>query len=249
MSQLKNKVAVVTGASKGIGAAIAERLGAAGATVVVNYSSSKEGADRVVEAIKKKGGKAIAVQANLGKPEGVKRLFDEIKQQFDKVDILVNNAGIYQFASLEEVTPEHYHKQFDLNVLGLLLATKEAVKLMGSAGGAIVNISSVAARSAPPATSVYSATKAAVDAITRSLSQELGSRKIRVNSVSPGMVETEGLRAAGVQESDFGAQALAQTPLGRLGQPDDIASAVLFLVSDDSSWVTGETFYISGGLR
>jgi len=247
--QLTNQVAVVTGASKGIGAAIAKHLAAAGAAVVVNYSSSQAGADKVVEEITKKGGQAVAVQANLADPDEVKKLFAETKRRFDKVDILINNAGIYEFALLDEVTPEHFHKQFDLNVLGLLLATQEAVELMGSDGGAIVNISSVAARSAPPATSVYSATKAAVDAITRSLSQELGKKKIRVNSVNPGMVETEGLRAAGVQESDFGAQVLAQTPLGRLGQPDDIASAVLFLVSDDSSWVTGETFYISGGLR
>ncbi|MGD9636057.1 MAG: SDR family NAD(P)-dependent oxidoreductase [Pirellulales bacterium] len=249
MSQLKNKVAVVTGASKGIGAAIAKRLAAAGATVVVNYSSSKAEADKVVEEITKKGGKGVAVQANLAKPEEVAKLFAETKKQFDKVDILVNNAGIYAFAPLAEVTPDLFHKQFDLNVLGLLLATKEAVKLMGTNGGAVVNISSVAARSAPPTTSVYSATKGAVDSITRSLSQELGAKKIRVNSVNPGMIETEGVRAAGIHDSDFAAQVLAQTPLGRIGQPDDIASAVLFLVSDDSSWVTGETFYISGGLR
>jgi 3-oxoacyl-[acyl-carrier protein] reductase len=249
MSQLKNKVAVVTGASKGIGASIAEHLAAAGATVVVNYSSSKEGADRVVEAIKKKGGKAIAVGANLSKPEEVQKLFAETKKHFDKVDILVNNAGIYAFAPLEEVTPELFHKQFDLNVLGLLLATKEAVKLMGSAGGAIVNISSVAADVAPPTTSVYSGTKAAVNAITRSLAQELGPRKIRVNAVNPGMVETEGFHAAGIYESDFRKETEKQTPLGRIGQPDDIAPAVVFLASDDSAWTTGETLYISGGLR
>jgi 3-oxoacyl-[acyl-carrier protein] reductase len=249
MSKLQGKVAVVTGASKGIGASIAEHLADAGATVVVNYSSSKEGAERVVANIKKKGGQALAVQANLAKPAEVKRLFDETKQAFDKVDILVNNAGIYEFAPLEAITPEHFHKQFDLNVLGLLLATQEAVKHMGSAGGAIVNISSVAADLAPPTTSVYSATKAAVNAITRSLAQELGPKKIRVNAVNPGMVETEGTHSAGITESEFRKQTEAQTPLGRIGQPQDIAPAVVFLASPDASWITGETLYISGGLR
>jgi 3-oxoacyl-[acyl-carrier protein] reductase len=249
MSSLKGKVAVVTGASKGIGAAIAEHLAAAGATVVVNYSSSKEGADKVVANIKKQGGQAVALQANLSKPEEVQKLFAETKKTYDKVDILVNNAGVYAFAPLEDVTPELFHKQFDLNVLGLLLASKEAVKLMGSAGGSIVNISSVAARSAPPTTSVYSATKGAVDAITRSLSQELGAKKIRVNSVNPGMVETEGTHTAGITESDFRKQIEADTPLGRIGQPKDIAPTVVFLASDDSSWITGETFYVAGGLR
>lgn len=249
MSTLKGKVAVVTGASKGIGASIAEHLAAAGATVVVNYSSSKEGADRVVANIKSKGGQALAVQANLSKPEEVQKLFSETKKTYDKVDILVNNAGVYAFAPLEEVTPELFHKQFDLNVLGLLLATKEAVKLMGSAGGSVVNISSVAARSAPPTTSVYSATKGAVDAITRSLSQELGPKQIRVNSVNPGMIETEGTHTAGITESDFRKQIEAQTPLGRIGQPADVAPTVVFLASDDSSWITGETFYVAGGLR
>jgi 3-oxoacyl-[acyl-carrier protein] reductase len=249
MSQLTGKVAVVTGASKGIGAAAAKHLAAAGATVVVNYSSSKEDADKVVAHIKKNGGNAVAIQANLSKPEEVSRLFAETKKAFDKVDILVNNAGVYAFAPLEEVTPEHFHKHFDLNVLGLLLATKEAVKLMGSAGGSIINISSVAARSAPPTASVYSATKGAVDTITRSLSQELGPKRIRVNSVNPGMIDTEGFRAAGIGESEFKDQVLAQTPLGRIGKPDDIASAVVFLASDDSSWVSGELFYVAGGLR
>jgi 3-oxoacyl-[acyl-carrier protein] reductase len=249
MSKLSGKVAVVTGASKGIGASIAEQLAAAGATVVVNYSSSKEGADRVVANIKKQGGQAVALQANLSKPEEVQKLFAETKKTYDKVDILVNNAGIYEFAPLEDVTPELFHKQFDLNVLGLLLATKEAVKLMGSAGGSIVNISSIAARSAPPTTSVYSATKAAVNAITISLSQELGPKKIRVNAVNPGMVETEGTHTAGITESDFRKQVEAQTPLGRIGQPKDIAPIVAFLASNDSSWISGETFYVAGGLR
>jgi 3-oxoacyl-[acyl-carrier protein] reductase len=249
MSSLKGKVAVVTGASKGIGASIAEHLAAAGATVVVNYSSSKEGADKVVANIKKAGGQAVAVGANLSKPDEVQKLFAETKKQFDKVDILVNNAGIYAFAPLEDVTPELFHKQFDLNVLGLLLATKEAVKLMGSAGGSIVNISSIVARSAPPSSSVYSATKAAVNAITISLSQELGAKNIRVNAVNPGMVETEGTQTSGITESDFRKQIEAQTPLGRIGQPKDIAPTVVFLASDDSSWISGETFYVAGGLR
>ena len=249
MSKLTGKVAVVTGVSKGIGASIAEHLAAAGATVVVNYSSSKEGAERVVANIKKLGGQALAVQANLAKPAEAKRLFDETKKAFDKVDILVNNAGIYEFAPLESITPERFHKQFDLNVLGLLLATQEAVKHFGSAGGAIVNISSVAADLAPPTTSVYSATKAAVNAITRSLAQELGPKKIRVNAINPGMVETEGTHSAGITDSDFRKQTEANTPLGRIGQPQDIAPAVVFLASDDSAWITGETLYISGGLR
>jgi len=250
MSQkLAGKVAVVTGASKGIGAEIARELAVNGAAVIVNYSSSKEGAERVVADIKKKGGKAVAVQANLAKPADVKRLFDETKKTFDKVDILINNAGVYEFSPIENVTPEHFHKQFDLNVLGLLLATQEAVKYMGNAGGSIVNVSSVAADLAPPTTSVYSATKAAVNAVTRSLAQELGPRKVRVNAVNPGMVETEGTHAAGITDSDFRKQTEAQTPLGRIGQPQDIAPAVVFLASPESSWITGETLYISGGLR
>lgn len=249
MPQLQGKVAVVTGASKGIGAAIAEHLAAAGAAVVVNYSSSKAGADKVVETIQKKGGRAVAVQANIAKPDDIKRLFAEARQQFDKIDILVNNAGIYEFAALGEITPEHFHKHFDLNVLGLLLATQEAVKHFGPAGGSIVNISSVAADLAPPTTSVYSATKGAVNTITRSLAQELGPRKIRINAVNPGMVETEGTHTAGITDSDFRKQAEAQTPLGRIGQPKDIAPAVVFLASDDAAWITGETLYISGGMR
>jgi 3-oxoacyl-[acyl-carrier protein] reductase len=249
MGKLTGKVAVVTGASKGIGAGIAKHLAAEGATVVVNYSSSKEGAERVVEEIKKNGGKAVVVGADLSKPAEVKQLFAETRKQFDKLDILVNNAGVYQFVPLDQVTPEIFHKQFDLNVLGLLLASQEAAKLFGKNGGSIVNISSVAARSAPATASVYSATKGAVDAITRSLSQELGPAKIRVNSVNPGMVETEGTHAADIIESEFRDQIVAQTPLGRVGQPDDIAPMVTFLASDDAKWITGESFYVSGGLR
>jgi len=247
--KLSGKVAVVTGASKGIGAAIAKQLADEGAAVVVNYASSKAGADRVVAEIVGKGGKAVAVQANVADKADIGRLFAEAQKAFGRLDILVNNAGIYEFAPLESVTVEHFHKMFDLNVLGLILATQEAVKHFGAAGGSIVNISSVAATSAPATTSVYSATKAAVDAVTRSLAKELGPRKIRVNSINPGMVETEGVHAAGIAESDFRKQIEAQTPLGRIGQPQDIAPAAVFLASSDSAWLTGETLYISGGMR
>jgi 3-oxoacyl-[acyl-carrier protein] reductase len=247
--KLSGKVAVVTGASKGIGASIALHLAGEGAAVVVNYASSKEGAERVVAEITAKGGKAVAVQANLAKQAEIQRLFAEAQRAFGKLDILVNNAGVYEFAPLENVTAELFHKMFDLNVLGLLLATQEAVKRFGPAGGSIINISSVAATAAPPTTSVYSATKAAVDAVTRSLAQELGPRHIRVNSINPGMVETEGVHAAGLADSDFQRQVEAKTPLGRIGQPQDIAPAAVFLASSDADWITGETFYITGGLR
>jgi len=247
--RLKGKVAVVTGASKGIGAEIARQLAAEGAAVVVNYSSSKEGANRVVTEIVGKGGRAVAVGANMSKEADIRRLFVEAREAFGRLDILVNNAGIYEFAPLENVTPELFHKMFDLNVLGLILASKEAVKYFGKEGGSIVNISSVAATLSPPTTSVYSATKAAVDAVTRSLAKELGPRKIRVNSVNPGMVETEGLHAAGIAGSDFHKETEKQTPLGRIGQPQDIAPAVAYLASSDSSWITGETLYITGGVR
>jgi 3-oxoacyl-[acyl-carrier protein] reductase len=247
--KLQGQVAVVTGASKGIGAAIAEHLAAVGAAVVVNYASSRAGADAVVERIRKADGKAVAVQADVSKPEDIRRLFAETKKAFGKLDILVNNAGIYQFAPLEAISPEHFHKHFDLNVLGLLLTTQEAVKHFGPSGGSIINISSGAATSAPPNTSVYSATKAAVNAISRSLAQELGPRKIRVNVVSPGVTETEGLHTTGISGSDFQRQLEAQTPLGRVGQPNDIAPAVVFLASAESAWITGENLYVSGGLR
>ena len=247
--KLDGQVAVITGASKGIGAGIALALAKAGAAVVVNYASSKEGAERIVGEIVGSGGKVVAVQADLSQPADVKRLFAETKKAFGRLDTLVNNAGVYEFGALDSITPEHFHRQFNVNVLGLLLASQEAVKLFGDGGGSIINISSVAATSAPPTFSVYSATKAAVVAITRSLAQELGPRKIRVNSINPGMVETEGFHAAGLDASDFRKQVEAQTPLGRIGQPKDIAPAAVFLASDDSSWITGETFYISGGLR
>lgn len=249
MSKLAGKVAVVTGASKGIGAAIAKELAAHGASVVVNYASSKSGAEKVVGEITAQGGKAVAVGANLAEPADVAKLFAAAKQAYGKLDILVNNAGIYEFASIEEITPEHFHKQFNLNVLGLLLATQEAVKLFGDGGGSIINLSSIVATTALPQTAVYSATKAAVDAITRSLSKELGPRGIRVNSINPGMIETEGTQAAHITAEDgaFRKNTEAQTPLGRIGQPQDIAPVVAFLASSESGWVTGETIRIAGG--
>src|SRR5262245_24266874 len=248
-NKLQGKVAVVTGASKGIGAASAKHFAAEGAAVVVNYASSREAADRVVNEIKSRGGKAVAVHADVANLADVERLFAETKRTFDRLDILVNNAGRYDFAPLENVTAEHFHKQFDLNVLGLLQVTQQAVKHFGPAGGSVVNISSVVAHSPVATASVYSATKAAVDAITRSLAKELGSRNVRVNSINPGMVETEGLHGAGIAASDFRKSTEAQTPLGRIGRPEDIAPAAVFFASSDSSWITGETLTISGGLR
>ena len=247
--KLTGKVAVVTGASKGIGASIAKYLAAEGASVVVNYASSKQGADQVVNEITSQGGKAIAVGANVAQLGEIERLFSETKAAFGRVDILVNNAGIYEFAQLEEITEAHFRKHFDLNVLGLLLCTQEAVKAFGAEGGNIINVSSVVSTFTPPGTSVYTATKASVDAITKVLAKELGPRKIRVNSVNPGMVETEGTHAAGITGGDFRKQIEAQTPLGRIGKPEDIATAVVFLASGDSSWISGESFVISGGLR
>jgi 3-oxoacyl-[acyl-carrier protein] reductase len=245
--KLAGKVAVVTGASKGIGAAIARHLAAEGAAVVVNYASSKTGADKVVTEITGAGGKAVAVQGDVSKKADITRLFAEAKKVFGQLDILVNNAGVYEFGPLENVTEEHFHKQFNLNVLGLLLTTQEAVKHFTPVGGSVVNISSVVGRYPLPGASVYSATKAAVDAITKSLAKELGPKKIRVNSLNPGMIETEGLHAAGFAEGDFRKHIEAQTPLGRIGQPDDIAKVAVFLASDDSGWVTGETLLVSGG--
>jgi 3-oxoacyl-[acyl-carrier protein] reductase len=249
MMKLKNKVAVVTGASKGIGAGIAKGLAAEGAAVVVNYASSKEGADRVVSEIVEQGGKAIAVQGDVAKASDVQRIFAETKKAFGRVDVLVNNAGVYQFAALEEITEQQFHRQFDTNVLGLILASQEAVKHFDGAGGAIINIGSTASHLTPPATAVYTATKGAVDAVTRVLAKELGPKKIRVNSINPGLVETEGVHAAGVIGSDFQKQAESQTPLGRIAQPEDIAPVAVFLASEDSGWLTGETVLASGGLR
>ena len=245
--RLSGKVAVVTGASKGIGARIALELAREGAAVVVNYSSSKEGAERVVSEIVGSGGKAVAVQADVAQQTDVQKLFAATKKSFGRLDILVNNAGIYQFGALEEITPEHFHKQFNLNVLGLLLATQEAAKLFGPTGGSVINISSAVSKTAIPGSAVYSATKGAVDVITKVLASELGPRKIRVNAINPGMVDTEGTQSAGIIHSDFHANAEKQTPLGRIGRPQDIAPAAAFLASDDSSWITGETLVISGG--
>ncbi len=247
--KLTGKVAVVTGASKGIGAAIAKSLGAEGAAVVVNYSSSKDEAARVVNDITNNGGRAIAVKANMAKKSDIDQLFAETKKAFGPIDILVNNAGIYEFSPVEGITEEHFRKQFDLNVLGLTLATQAAVKQFNPAGGSVVNISSLVSTMGVPAAAVYSGTKGAVDAITRSLAKELGPRGIRVNAVNPGMVETEGVHAAGIAGSDMRKQVEAQTPLGRIGQPQDIASVALFFASSDSAWITGETLTVAGGYR
>ncbi len=247
MSKLEGKVAIVTGASKGIGASIARHLAKAGASVVVNYSSSKEGADRVVAEIERRGGKAIAVGANVAKKAEIDRLFAETKKAFGRLDVLVNNAGVYEFAPLEGITEESFHRMFNINVLGLILATQKAAEAFGPEGGSVINISSVAGVSPVATASVYSATKAAVDAVTKALSKELGPKKIRVNSLNPGMVETEGVEAAGFLGTDFHKQAIASTPLGRIGQPDDIAAIAVFLASEDSRWITGETLLAAGG--
>ena len=249
MGKLAGKVAIVTGASKGIGASIAEHLAAEGASVVVNYASSRSGADAVVKRITDAGGKAIAVGGSVTRQEEIDTLVAETVKAYGKIDVLVNNAGVFEFGPLEAITPEHFHKQFDINVLGLLLTTQAAVKQFGPEGGSIINISSVVAKSAPPTGSVYSATKGAVDAITLSLARELGPRKIRVNSVSPGMVETEGTHTAGFIGSDFMKTIEAATPLGRIGQPDDIGKAVAFFASDDSAWINGEAVLVAGGNR
>ena len=247
--KLAGKVAVVTGASKGIGAAIAKALAEEGASVIVNYSSSKQDAERVVAEISARGGRAIAVQGDVSKPTDIERLFSAAKRSFDRLDILVNNAGTYEFAPLESVTEQHFHKHFDLNVLGLLLATKEAVKHMGPEGGSVINISSMASSMLMPNSAVYAASKAAVDAITGVLAKELGPRKIRVNAISPGMIETEGSRAGGFVGTDFQKMVEAQAPLGRMGQPDDIAPTAVYLASSDSKYMTGETLLVAGGLR
>jgi 3-oxoacyl-[acyl-carrier protein] reductase len=247
MSKLSGKVAVVTGASKGIGAAIAKRLAADGASVVVNYSTSREGADKVVKEITQSGGKAVAIGASVSKEEEIQKLFDETKKVYGKVDILVNNAGVYSFSSLEDLNVEDYKRQYDTNVLGLLLTTKAALPLIPKEGGSVVNISSIVSTLAPATSSVYSSTKAAVDTITKTLAKELGSRNIRVNSINPGFVVTEGTHTAGFVGSDFEKGAIASTPLGRAGAPEDIAPPVAFLASDDARWITGETIFVSGG--
>jgi 3-oxoacyl-[acyl-carrier protein] reductase len=248
-SRLAGKIAVVTGASKGIGAQIAKDLAADGASVVVNYASSKAGADKVVDEIAKAGGKAIAVQADVANKQDIERLFVETKKAFGPPDTLVNNAGVYEFIPLDEVTEDHFHRLFNLNVLGLILTTQEAVKHFGAEGGSVINISSVASTATPPTGTVYNATKAAVDAVTKTLAKELGPRKIRVNAVNAGMVETDGLHSTGIVESDFRKQVEALTPLGRIAQPSDIAPAVAFLASADAGWITGELLFVSGGFQ
>jgi len=248
MSKLAGKVAVVTGASKGIGAAIAKALAAEGASVVVNYASSKAGADAVVDAIVTARGNAVAVGGDVSKAADAQRIVDTAIDKYGRLDILVNNSGIYEFAPIEDVTEAHYRKQFDVNVLGVLLTTQAALKHLGE-GASIINVSSLVTRVTPPASAVYSGTKGAVDAITGVLARELGPRKIRVNAISPGVVATEGAHTAGVIGSDLEAMAISQTPLGRVGQPDDIGSIAAFLASDDAKWLTGERLYASGGMR
>jgi 3-oxoacyl-[acyl-carrier protein] reductase len=247
--KLAGKVAVVTGASKGIGASIAKHLAAEGAAVVVNYASSRTGADKVVAEIAGAGGKAVAVQGDVSRKQDVAHLLAETHKNFGRLDILVNNAGVYEFSPLEQISEEHFHKQFNLNVLGPILATQEALKHFSPEGGSVINISSVVGVNPLAGAAVYSATKGAVDAVTKSLAKELGARKIRVNSINPGMIETEGVRSAGIIGSDLQKQVVAQTPLGRIGQPDDIGKIATFLASDDSGWMTGETFVAGGGFR
>jgi 3-oxoacyl-[acyl-carrier protein] reductase len=249
MAKLAGKVAVVTGASKGIGAGIAKALAAEGASVVVNYSSSKEGADKVVAEIAAKGGKAVAVQGSVAKAADVARIFAETKKAFGRLDVLVNNAGVYEFSPLETITEESFHRLFDTNVLGLLLATQEAAKHFGEEGGSVINIGSAVSSLNVPTSAVYTATKHAVDGVTRVLAKELGPKKIRVNSINPGMVETEGVHSAGFIGSDFEKFAISQTPLGRVGQVKDIAPLAVFLASEDAGWVTGELLLASGGSR
>jgi len=247
--KINGKVAVVTGASKGIGAGIAKQLAAEGAAVVVNYASSKSDADKVVDEITKKGGKAVAAQGNVAKKAEVQKLFAAAEKAFGKIDILVNNAGVYQWDPLEAMTEDEFHREFNTNVLGLILATQEALKHFNSEGGSVINIGSLASSLTPPTAVVYNATKGAVDAVTRTLAKELGPKKIRVNSINPGVVTTEGTIAGGFLEGDFRKNVEAQTPLGRIGQPEDIAPAAVFFASDDSKWITGETLLIAGGLR
>jgi 3-oxoacyl-[acyl-carrier protein] reductase len=249
MSTLNGKVAIVTGASKGIGAGIAKSFGAAGAAVVVNYASSKEGADLVVGEIHKLGGRAIAVQGDVSKKADIERLFDETQKAFGTLDILVNNAGVYEFGPLEAITEAEFHRQFNVNVLGPLLTIQEALKHFGPAGGSVINVSSVASVKPLASSAVYAASKAALDSITRGLAKELGSRNIRVNAIAPGGVETEGSHRIGIVGSDFEKQMVAETPLGRFGQPEDIAQVAVFLASDDSGWLTGERITASGGFR
>ena len=248
VAKLTGKVAVVTGASKGIGAAIAQALAAVGASVVVNYASSQAGADKVVAAITQAGGKAVAVRGDVSKAADAQGIVDAAIETYGRLDVLVNNSGVYDFAPVEQITEEHFDKHFNVNVRGLLLITQAASKHLGE-GASIVNVGSVVSRITPPGSVVYTATKGAVDAITGVLARELGPRKIRVNSVNPGMVETEGTKDGGIIASEMATAVVAQTPLGRIGQPEDIARVAVFLASDDAGWITGETLVASGGLR
>jgi 3-oxoacyl-[acyl-carrier protein] reductase len=248
LGRLANKVAVVTGASRGIGASIARTLAAEGAAVVVNYASSKDGADQVVAAIAADGGTAVAIQGNVSKASDVRHLFDETKRRFGRLDVLVNNAGVFRFAALNDISEELFHSHFNTNVLGLILTTQEAVKLFGPEGGSIINIGSISSTLTPPMSTVYAASKSAVSTITRALAKELGPRKIRVNSINPGLVETDGVKAFGLN-NDFRRMVVAQTPLGRIAQPEDIAPLAAFLASAESGWLTGEILFASGGMR
>lgn len=247
MSRLADRIALVTGSSKGIGAAIARGLAAAGATVVVNYATSRPGADQVVADIAAAGGRALALQGDFSKPADITRVYAAIRREFGRLDVLVNNAGVYAFSPIEQVSPEEFHRMFDLNVLGLLLSTREAVALFGDGGGSVINIGSIAGRMAPPNAAIYAATKGAVDSITIALSKELGARHIRVNSLNPGLVATEGTESAGVLRSEFETRTVSMTPLGRIGQPSDIASVAVFLASDDAGWITGQQIEVAGG--
>jgi 3-oxoacyl-[acyl-carrier protein] reductase len=249
MKELENKVALVTGATKGIGAGIATSFGRAGAAVAVNYASSREGADRVVAAIVAAGGKAFAVQGDVANPDDVRRIHAAVREAYGRLDVLVNNAGVYQFDPLENIAEAEFHRQFNTNVLGTLLATQEAVKLFGANGGSVINVSSVVSRNPPPGSAVYSGTKGAVDAITITLARELAPRKIRVNAIAPGATMSEGFEAAGIAGSEFEKQMVARTPLGRLGQADDIARLAVFLASDQAGWLTGELIAASGGFH
>jgi 3-oxoacyl-[acyl-carrier protein] reductase len=249
MSDLKGKVAIVTGASKGIGAGIARAFGAAGALVVVNYASSRADADRVVSEIIRRGGKAIAIQGDVSNASDVKRLFLRTMESFGKLDVVVNNAGVYRFEPVEAVTESEFHREFNINVLGMLLTTQEALKYFGPEGGNVINISSIASKNPTPYSVVYSATKSAIDSITLALSRELATRKIRVNAIAPGGTESEGLATAGILGSQLEKHVIDSTPLGRLGKPEDIARIAVFLASDDASWLTGERISASGGWR
>ncbi len=249
MKKLANKVAIVTGASKGIGAGIAKSLAAEGASVVVNYASSSQDADKVVADITSAGGKAIAVKGDVSKTTDINNLFAETEKAFGKADVVINNAGVYQMGTIETVTEEEFHRQFNINVLGLLFTSQAAVKHFEGKGGSIINIGSAVTRITPPGSAIYTATKGSVDVITEVLSKELGPKNIRVNAINPGMIETEGTHTAGFIGSDFHSQMVATTPLGRIGQPDDIAQVAVFLASDDSKWLTGEKLLASGGVR